>query len=343
MRPNSKILLAALSCSFLAVTSIYAAGRSKSAEKGTADREKISNREFSPAAVNDAEFETAGPDSRGPLTVKVQILLDRAHFSPGEIDGIYGANTKVAVRAYQSAHNFDASGKVDRATWNSLIQDPVSVLTPYTTTQDDVAGPFQPTPESIEEQAKLDKLTYQSASEKLGEKFHISPGLLQKLNPHADFTLAHQSLMVPNVRNNAPKGTVDHIVVKKSTTNVLALNAAGRVIAAYPATIGSEHDPLPIGDWKITIVKQDPIFYYHPTLFWDSNPSDSKAKIAPGPNNPVGVVWIGLSKEHYGIHGTPEPSLIGHSESHGCIRLTNWDAEELSHLVKPGMAALLEE
>ena len=203
--------------------------------------------------------------------------------------------------------------------------------------------PFHPTPDSMEDQAKLDALTYGSASEKLGEKFHISPELLQKLNPGADLAQAGQQLMVPNVTENPPEGDVDHVLVTKSTTSVLLVDKAGKIIAAYPATIGSEHDPLPIGTWKVTIVKQDPIFYYHPKLFWDSDPSDSKAKIAPGPNNPVGVVWIGLTKEHYGIHGTAEPELIGHSQSHGCIRLTNWDAEELSQMVKRGMPVILEE
>ncbi len=344
MKSKSYLLFAVLSYSFLCFTGIpAAAAQHQSHAKGTADRVKTGNREFSPAAVNNAQFETVGPDSGGPATLKAQILLDRAHFSPGQIDGTYGSNTKVAITSYQLAHDLDASGTVDQKTWDSLTQDTSDVLIPYTTTQDDVAGPFHSTPETTEEQAKLDALTYQSANEQLGEKFHISPDLLQKLNSGADLTKAGQQLMVPNVRDNAPRGEVDHVVVTKSNTNVLAVDKSGKVVAAYPATIGSEHDPLPIGNWKITVIQQDPIFYYHPELFWNSEPSDSKAKIAPGPNNPVGVVWIGLTKEHYGIHGTAEPELIGHSQSHGCIRLTNWDAEELSHLVKLHMAVILKE
>jgi lipoprotein-anchoring transpeptidase ErfK/SrfK len=103
-----------------------------------------------------------------------------------------------------------------------------------------------------------------------------------------------------------------------------------------PVTTGSQRDPLPLGEWKVNGVQLDPPFRYNPELFWDADPSHAKATVPPGPNNPVGMVWIDLSKEHYGIHGTPEPSAIGRTESHGCVRLTNWDALRLAELVKPG-------
>ena len=122
-----------------------------------------------------------------------------------------------------------------------------------------------------------------------------------------------------------------------------ALDAAGKILAQYPASSGSEHDPLPIGMWKINGVAKNPPFHYNPELFWDAEPNHSKAKIAPGPNNPVGVVWIDLTKDHYGIHGTPEPARVGHTQSHGCIRLTNWDAMELAGMVRPGLPAELKE
>jgi lipoprotein-anchoring transpeptidase ErfK/SrfK len=124
---------------------------------------------------------------------------------------------------------------------------------------------------------------------------------------------------------------------------VTALDANGKVLAQYPATIGSEHDPLPVGDWKVTSILHDPPFFYNPDLFWDADANHSKAKIAPGPNNPVGVVWIGLSKEHYGIHGAPIPSTIGHTQSHGCIRLTNWDATALAKMVAKGTPVHMKE
>jgi lipoprotein-anchoring transpeptidase ErfK/SrfK len=135
----------------------------------------------------------------------------------------------------------------------------------------------------------------------------------------------------------------DKVVVDRSDATVSLIDAAGRTVAQFPATMGSEHDPLPLGEWKIQGVAHTPAFHYNPALFWDANPSHAKATIAPGPNNPVGVVWIDLSKDHYGIHGTPEPSTIGKTQSHGCIRLTNWDALALSDAVSPGMVALLQE
>ena len=148
--------------------------------------------------------------------------------------------------------------------------------------------------------------------------------------------------MVPNVHDDMPPKAAS-VVVSKSKSTVEALDANGKVLAEYPATIGSIHDPLPIGDWKVTHVTRDPIFYYNPNLFWDASGSDTKAEIKPGPRNPVGVVWIGLTKEHYGIHGTPEPSLIGHVQSHGCVRLTNWDAAELAGMVSAGTPVVFKE
>jgi lipoprotein-anchoring transpeptidase ErfK/SrfK len=117
----------------------------------------------------------------------------------------------------------------------------------------------------------------------------------------------------------------------------------GHTLLFAPVTTGSEHDPLPIGEWKVRGVLHDPEFHYNPELFWDADPSHAKATIKPGPNNPVGVVWIDLSREHYGLHGTPEPSEIGKTASHGCVRLTNWDAERVASLVHPGTRVLFVE
>jgi lipoprotein-anchoring transpeptidase ErfK/SrfK len=198
------------------------------------------------------------------------------------------------------------------------------------------------------EQATLEHLGYASPIEGLGEKFHASPKLLHRLNPRVDFSTAGGTIQVPNVHqeNVHQEPSAPHaasVVVSKSRLTVQALDDARNVIADYPATVGSVHDPLPIGKWKVVHVTWNPVFYYNPDLFWDAPSADTKATIQPGPNNPVGVVWIGLTKEHYGIHGTPEPSLIGHVQSHGCIRLTNWDAAELAGMVGPGTAVIFEE
>jgi len=298
---------------------------------------------FDVTAVNDTQTrDVVTPDSSGSAVVRLQILLDRAHYSPGEIDGHYGDNLRRALIGYQAAHQKQQTGIGDADTWNALSSDAAPALTAYTITSKDVAGPFETIPEDMMEQAKLKSLGYQSAQEELGERFHVNPALLAKLNPGKDLTKAGEQIMVPAVdRTYTPEATL--VVVSKNDRTVKALGSDGAILAQYPATIGSEHDPLPIGEWKVTFIKQNPMFFYNPNLFWDAKPEDAKARIAAGPNNPVGVVWIGLSKEHYGIHGTPQPANIGHTESHGCIRLTNWDAEELSKMIKPGVRAILEE
>jgi lipoprotein-anchoring transpeptidase ErfK/SrfK len=274
--------------------------------------------------------------------VRAQILLGRAHFSCGEIDGDFGTNLQKTLGAYQQERKLPATGKVDAATWAALNTDTASVLIEYTITPDDEKGPFAPVPKDMMKQAALPALGYASPLEELAERFHESPRLLQALNPGANFANAGQMLIVPNVLTMPPAPAAT-VVVTKSESSVRAYDAEGKLLAFYSATIGSEHDPLPIGEWKIRGVGRNPDFHYNAKLFWDAKSPDEKATIKPGPNNPVGLVWIDLSKEHYGIHGTPEPSTIGHTTSHGCIRLTNWDALELASMVKPGMPASLRE
>ena len=294
-------------------------------------------------AINDPRNrEEVNPDSAGSAVVRAQILLDRAHFSPGEIDGRWGDNLRVAIVGYQAARKINPSGVVDQDTWQQLDSDTAQSLVPYTITPDDVGGLFVRIPKSMMAQAKLKTLGYESAQEKIGERFHINPALLARLNPGKSLTKAGEEIIVPNVVRQYVV-SADKIVVSKNSRTVSAFAADGSLLAQYPATIGSEHDPLPIGDWKVSEIDHYPWFHYNPALFWDAKPQDARANVPPGPNNPVGVVWIGLSKEHYGIHGAPEPSRIGHTESHGCIRLTNWDAEELSKIVKVGTPAILQE
>jgi len=281
------------------------------------------------------------PDQNSP-ELRAQVLLDRAHFSSGQIDGQYGSNMRQALMGFQKSRGLQATGKLDQATLDAL-DDRQPVLATYTITDADAQGPYHKVPESMMEKAKLPALGYGSIEEALGERFHVSPTLLQQLNPGKNFARAGEHVIVPNVHAAAPLPAASRLVVDESDRTLSLLDDSGKVVAQFPASTGSKHDPLPIGEWKVNGVGRNPDYNYNPKLFWDAKPGDTKAKIKPGPNNPVGVVWIDLSKEHYGIHGTPEPSMIGKTESHGCIRLTNWDAARVADVVKPGFPVILQD
>jgi lipoprotein-anchoring transpeptidase ErfK/SrfK len=273
-----------------------------------------------------------------------QVLLDREGFSPGQIDGHAGMNFNHALAAAQNAKKLKPTGAADCDTWKALGGDKSEpTVATYTITEDDVNGPFEKViPRQLVEQAKLPALEYQSPIEAIAERFHASPALIQQLNPSLRLA-AGKEIRVPAVPpfdpsvkpTNEATGDIS-VTVSRADSALRATRADGTVVLFAPVTTGSEHDPLPPGDFKVTGVSWRPEFHYNPDLFWDAKASDTKATIKAGPNNPVGVVWIALSLEHYGLHGTPEPGNIGHTESHGCVRLTNWDAARLASLVKPG-------
>ncbi len=310
------------------------------------------------------------PQSRPRPTVDrtimhVQVILDRLAFSPGVIDGKEGESLRLALRGFQGSRGLSVTGKIDQATLRALY--PHRSIRPTVTVpiaEADLRGPFtNPIPKDPKQQAELPCLCYRSSLERIAERFHTTPATLVALNAPGTVLKAGQPIVVPaalpysrdysikddkarellsslNVDAKQPKG--DRVVVDKSD-GVLRVFDGDRLIAQFPATMGSARDPLPLGTWTIKGASYLPPWHYQPAILKTADKSDPELTIKPGPNNPVGVAWLDLSKEHYGIHGTAEPEKIGRSESNGCIRLTNWDVMRLSQMVAPGTTAIFQE
>ncbi|MEG3180583.1 L,D-transpeptidase family protein [Sphingomonas sp. LT1P40] len=297
----------------------------------------------------------------------VQVILDHLGFSPGILDGREGQSLTAALKGFQIARQLPVTGKIDARTLSALHQHrairPTRILR---LTPEMLSGPYvRPFPKEPAAQAKLKALGYRSSIEKLAEMYHTTPEVLIELNtPDTRLTPGvpvqfpgvapasrdYPASMKPEWRKtltdlnvSAVQPKAGRIVVDKSDKVLRVFGKDGKLVAQFSASMGSTNDPLPIGSWKINGVAPNPDFHYNPKLFWDVSDKKPDALLPPGPNNPVGVVWIDLSKEHYGIHGTPEPQNIGRTQSHGCIRLTNWDAARLALMVEPGTAAVFQE
>jgi lipoprotein-anchoring transpeptidase ErfK/SrfK len=276
--------------------------------------------------------------------VRIEVLLDRAHFSPGVIDGYNGDNVRKAVRAYQSAHQLTPNGRADGDLLQALTaQDQAPALVAYVVSADDVSGPFVQVPGDFEAQSHLQHLGYRGPKEEIAEKFHMDQHLLTRLNANVDFTHAGATIVVASAADSLPEA-VSSIVVDKQEKSVQAFNAAGAMIAFFPATIGSQDTPAPSGNFKVANIDFNHTYRFRPDQLPAFHGRYTRAfDIQPGPNNPTGLVWIGLSRPTYGIHGSPEPALISKTESHGCVRLTNWDALELAHAVHRGTPVSFED
>ena len=312
----------------------FAAAPSGSNDQGPPDNEIN--------GYDNAEGNTTGDvgdgKSASPVLLKAEVLLDRANVSPGVMDGRMGENVRNALKAYQQMHGLDVSGELDQPTWKALTSaDSAPVLKTYVLTPQDVSGPWSANVgEDFVKMSQQPSLGYTSATEMLSERFHMDEDLLKSMNPQADFTKAGTKIVVVDP-GQASLPEVRSIDVDKKKAEVTAYDADHKVVGVFPATVGSTARPSPKGTWKVKGVSQNPDYRYDPAkLTWGPKHA-GKLHIPAGPNNPVGVVWIALTAPDYGIHGSPDPHVIGKTASHGCVRLTNWDAEELSKAVKPGV------
>jgi len=304
---------------------------------------------ISPETLNETPTDELLADDDGPGVLRTQVLLDRARFSGGVLNGKAGQNLSKAVMFFQEENGLPATGRLDRATYDRLIATVGNIdgVVQYTLTRDDVNGPYYWIPASVYEQADLPCECYASALEMINERFHTVTDVLRKLNPTVSWNnlTAGQTIWVPNVVPfNANKLTkepgikpIAKIHVAKSGRYLHALAADGSIVYHFPTTVGSEYDPSPTGIYRVSGVQWHPVFHYNPALYSDVPDSRPRATLPPGPNSPVGVVWIATSKEHVGIHGTPLPHTIGLVSSHGCVRLANWDAARLAAAVQSGV------
>jgi lipoprotein-anchoring transpeptidase ErfK/SrfK len=296
-------------------------------------------------AVNAAAFDPAAttPEAKKAYLTRAQVLLDRAHFSPGVIDGQEGSNLTLAISAFQEAHRLTVDGKLSPAVWDALVADAAPAVTDYVITAEDVAGPFTPDipKDDYEAMAKLPALGYGAPLEALAEKFHMDEPLLQALNPGVDFSQAGTTIIVAALGAEGLDGKVTRIEIDNARGTLKAYADGDKLLAVYPATVGSTERPAPVGEWAVNTVAPRPTYTYDPSRLTFGKPK-AKLTIKAGPNNPVGSTWIDLTKDTYGIHGTPDPKLVNKRASHGCVRLTNWDAAELGAAVVKGAKVVFE-
>ncbi|WP_180076856.1 L,D-transpeptidase [Acinetobacter sp. YH12251] len=288
--------------------------------------------------LNNAQWYDNIGKGQFPVYARAHVMLNNAHASPGAIDGTSGKNTLKAIASFQQMNGLKPTGTLTKETWDALIakQGSKPAFIEYTLTDADLKGPYAASiPHDYALQAKMKGLYYTRVTEMLGEKFHMDEDFLKKLNPKATFKKAGEKILVANIRNEVPED-IHLIVAHKGAKQLYLFNSRNQMIGSFPATIGSSDTPSPTGTYKVTGVAPNPWYSYSPSNFVQGN-NRKPLSLPPGPNGPVGNIWIGLSKKSFGIHGTPNPSAISKTASHGCIRLTNWDANDLGKKVKSGV------
>ncbi|MBF7682926.1 murein L,D-transpeptidase [Acinetobacter sp. B5B] len=286
--------------------------------------------------LNNSEWSSSLGRGQFPAYARAQVMLNNAHASPGAIDGSSGKNMLKAIASFQQMQGLKTTGALDQETWDALVtaQDKPA-FQEYTISESDLKGPYaKEIPHDYALQAKMKGLYYTRVTEMLGEKFHMDEGFLKQLNPKADFNKIGQKIIVTNIRNNLSED-IHLIVAHKGAKQLYLFNSKNQMVGSFPATIGSSDTPSPTGTYKVTGVTPNPWYSYSPSNFVQGN-NLKPLSLPPGPNAPVGNIWIALSKRSFGIHGTPNPSTISKTASHGCIRLTNWDANDLGRKVKSG-------
>ena len=302
--------------------------------------------ELNPDKINSANFTGKLPseDSITPLAVKVQVLLDRARFSPGEIDGRFGDNVEKALQAFAETNSLAAGKVLTPEIWSKLQQaSGDAVIADYVLTEADIKGPYiEKLPAKMEDMKPLKALSFTGPKEALSERFHMSQDLLAVLNPGQKFDRAGAKINVVNLPKQAPPKTA-RIEVDKARETVRAFAKDGKLIAFYPASVGSEEKPTPTGTLKVVSIQPNPTYRYDPKYKFKGVELKEPFTINAGPNNPVGATWIGLSQASYGIHGTSDPSRVSKSESHGCVRMTNWDVARLAQSLKKGVQVVFIE
>lgn len=329
-------LICILCLTGLSIQSQTFAKQNVKSEKNQEAIKADSKQDWSLNSINNATWSTNLGRGQFPAYARAQVMLNNLHTSPGPIDAKSGKNFLKAIAAYQQIKGLPISGELDKLTWDSLLKNQTTAaFGTYQITAQDLKGPYAKSiPRNYALQAKMPGLYYTRVTEMLGEKFHIDEDFLKQINPHANFKKVGETLNVPIVRNDLPQD-VALIIAHKPARQLYLYNHLNQMIASFPATIGGSGTPSPKGTHKVVKVAPNPVYGYNPKNFVQGS-NRQKLALPPGPNGPVGNMWIALSKPTFGIHGTPNPSLISKTASHGCIRLTNWDANDLGRKVQPG-------